>query len=116
MQSVHLILLSNGKWDSVHPKDTILTETVTPLKSTPLFIQPNNMLNDWWEKWESLPTFLRFCNICCILFIFHMITEPIARVDIYVTTKAKSSHYSLPNWDMLLEFDKSYQWKQTDLY
>lgn len=47
---------------------------------------------------------------------FHMITEPIARVDIYVTTKAKSSHYSLPNWDMLLEFDKSYQWKQTDLY
>lgn len=35
---------------------------------------------------------------------------------IYVTTKAKSSHYSLPNWDMLLEFDKSYQWKQTDLY
>lgn len=57
MQSVHLILLSNGKWDSVHPKDTILTETVTPLKSTPLFIQPNNMLNDWWEKWESLPTF-----------------------------------------------------------
>lgn len=46
MQSVHLILLSNGKWDSVHPKDTIPTETVTPLKSTPLFIQPNNMLND----------------------------------------------------------------------
>lgn len=46
MQSVHLILLSNGKWDFVHQKDMIQTESVTPLKSTPLFIQPNNMLND----------------------------------------------------------------------
>lgn len=42
MQSVHLILLSNGKWDFVHSKDMIQTKTVTTLKSTPLFIQPKN--------------------------------------------------------------------------
>lgn len=36
---------------------------------------------------------LRFCNICCILFIFYMIIEFIVRVDIYVIIKIKLLYY-----------------------
>lgn len=87
MQSVHLILLSNGKWDSVHPKDTILTETVTPLKSTPLFIQPNNV--EWLMRKVRKLAYV-FCDSAIYAAsCFHMITEPIARVDIYVITKTQ---------------------------